>query len=359
MPVREADVTVLFQGPVVPGPEGTARHIRRTKQALPSARYVLSTWERSDCRDIDVDWIVLSEDPGGLPGIKRRDGLHELNNVNRQLRSTARGLAVVDTPYAIKVRSDCALEQPGILREFDRWCEGSPTDRILVSSIFTVDPHMFEQMPYHVSDWVQFGATSVLQRYWSAPFMEERDATHYERHPYAPHSTFMDRRFRCRLAVEQYVACRFAERLGYTIPRFHNDIEPAVLAGHRRFLVERTAIVNPWQIGLYFPKYAWAYHSAFQSLNCLLFEDWYQLCVEQGGMPSDVAPTERGMRSRRQRKRLARLLSRWMDRAGPLLIRPGCKRMVNRALSLLADRMKHEVEPRRGWLRNRSVISGR
>ena len=334
MPIKDADVTVVFQGPVVPGPEGTAHLIKRTRQALPSARYVLSTWEGSDCRHIDVDWIVLSEDPGGLPGIKRRDGPNELNNVNRQLRSTARGLVMVNTPYAIKIRSDCALDQGKILQEFDRWCAVSRADRILASSIFTVDPMMFEQMAYHVSDWVQFGETGALQTYWSAPLMDEKDATHYERVTYASHSTFMDRRFRCRLAVEQYVACRYAERLGYTVPRFHNDIRPEVLAGHRRFLAERMAIVDPWDIGLHFPKYAWAYRSAFQRLNCLLFQDWYQLCVEEGYRfgPNDFS---NNAGPRKQRKHVARVLGRWIDRAGPLLLRPQCKRLVNRFLSFL------------------------
>jgi hypothetical protein len=335
MPVKDGDVTVVFQGPVVPGPEGTARHVQRTRQAIPAARYVLSTWEGSDCRDIKVDQIVLSEDPGGLPGIKRRDGPRELNNVNRQLRSTLCGMEVVDTAYAVKIRSDCALEHAGILREFNRWCAAAPTDRILGSSLFTVDPMMFEQMPYHVSDWVQLAATPVLRNYWSAPFMNEEDATHYERAPYATHSTFMDRRFRCRLAVEQYVACRYAERFGYAVPRFHNDIRPEVLTGHRRFLAERIAIVDPWDIGLHFPKYAWAYRSAFQRLNCLLFEDWYQLSVDEGCLP-EANLSNPGREPRRQRKHLARQLSRWADQAGPLLIRPSCKRWVNRVLALLS-----------------------
>lgn len=335
MAVSESDVTIVFQGPVVAGPAGTACQIRRTRQALPAARYVFSTWAGSDCRGIEVDRLVLSDDPGGLPGIKRRDGLREFNNVNRQLRSTERGLAAADSPYAIKIRSDCALEHAGIVREFNRWStEGR--DRILVSSLFTVDPEMFEQMAYHVSDWVQMGATQSLRTYWSAPFMDERDATYYERAPYAGHSTFMDRRFRCRLAVEQYVACGYAERLGYPIPRFHNEVTPEILAGHRRFLAERTAIIDPWQIGLHFPKYEWAYRSAFQRLNCVLFEDWKQLLVQGGGMVSADTLDEANVRSRRRRKRVARALSQWADAAGPLLIRPGCKRIVNGLLSLLA-----------------------
>jgi len=338
--VSESNLTIVFQGPVVPGSDGTAGQILRTRLAFPRARFVLSTWEGSDCRGIGVDRIVLSEDPGGLPGIKRRDGANESNNVNRQLRSSARGLAAVETSHAVKIRTDCALEHAGILREFNRWSAAGPPSRLLACSIFTVDPQMFEQMTYHVSDWVQCGAASVLQDYWAAPLMTEEDATYYERVAHARHSTFMDRRFRCRLAVEQYVACRYAERLGYTIPAFHNDVRPEVMADHRRFLAEHTAIVDPWHIGLRFPKYAWAYRSAFQRLNCLLFEDWYQLYAEQGGVPSEHAPSERRTRSRRRRKRIARTLGRWVDRAGPLLIRPGCKQVVNRFLSLLAQGAK-------------------
>ena len=336
MSIKESDITVVFQGPIVPGPEGTVEHIRRTRQTLPHAQYILSTWDRSDCRGIDVDQIVLSDDPGGLPGIKRRDGAKEPNNINRQLRSAGRGLMAADTAYAIKIRTDCSLEHAGLLREIDRFRLTRSLPRIVASSIFTIDPMMFEQMPYHVSDWVQFGETSILRKYWSAPFMDQRDATHYERYPYASHSTFMDRRFRCRLAVEQYVACRYAEQLGYAVPRYHNDVRNEVMAGHRRFLAEGMVILDPWHMGLRFPKYAWAYRSGFQRLNCLLFLDWYRLYLEEGGVPVETRPSIQSFQSRRQRKRAARILSQWMDRAGPLLVRPGCKQMVNRLLSVLA-----------------------
>jgi WavE lipopolysaccharide synthesis len=71
MPIRESDITIVFQGPVLHGPDGTAEQIRRTQLAVPRARYVLSTWTGSPLVGIDVDDVVLSTDPGGLPGIKR------------------------------------------------------------------------------------------------------------------------------------------------------------------------------------------------------------------------------------------------------------------------------------------------
>ncbi len=334
MPVRESDITVVFQGPVVHGSGGTAEQIRRTQLVLPHAHYILSTWTGSELAGIDVDDVVLSVDPGGLSGIKRRDDANEPNNINRQLLSTKRGMDLARTEYAIKLRTDSFLEHTEFLRWFERVRAGEPA-RIVASSLFTIDPTMFEQMPYHVSDWFQFGETPVLQDYWSATFMNEGDATYYERHPYAEHSTFMDRRFRSRLAVEQYVASQYAARLGYKVPRYHNDLCDEVTTGHQRFLAEQFLILDPWQIGLRFPKYAWAYRSSFQRLNCLLFLDWYLLYLEQGGAPIETGAPLGSFRARKKRKQVARALSRWMDKAGPVLVRPSVKWIVNRLLAVL------------------------
>jgi hypothetical protein len=343
MPIEESNITVVFQGPVVQGSGGTAEQIRRTQLALPQAHYILSTWTGSDLAGIDVDDVVLSVDPGGLSGIKRRDRANEPNNINRQLLSTRRGMDLARTGYAIKLRTDCFLEHTEFLRWFERVRAGGPA-RIVASSLFTIDPAMFEQMSYHVSDWFQFGETPALRDYWSAEFMHEADATYYERHPYAEHSTFMDRRFRCRLAVEQYVASQYAARLGYEVPQYHNDLRDEIMAGHQRFLAERFLILDPWQIGLRFPKYAWAYRSSFQRLNCLLFLDWYRLYLEQGGAPIEAGAPLGSFRARRTRKHVARLLSRWMDKAGPILVQPSVKWVINRLLTVLElQKQKGEV----------------
>lgn len=335
MPIHSQDITVIFQGPVLQGPDGTADLIRRTQRVLPHSRYVVSTWNTSDVSALEVDRILMSGDPGGLPGIKRRDGADALNNVNRQIVSTRQGLREADTRYAIKIRTDCSLDDASFVRVYERFLEASGQPRIVASSLFTIDPSMFEQLPYHVSDWFQFGETAALQTYWSGPFMSEQDALFYEAHPHAPHSTFMDRRFRSRLAVEQFMAVHYAARCGYPIPSFHNDLRPEVVEGYRRCLAEQFLILDPWDLGLRFSKYDWAYRSSFQRLNCLLFMDWYQLYVERGGRPIAV-PQPNLVQARRRQKQVARLLGRWLDKAGPFLLRPGLKQIVNQLLAILA-----------------------
>jgi hypothetical protein len=335
MPIADSDITIVFQGPVVGGSQGTAECIRRTRHSLPRSRCVLSTWKRSPIDGLPIDRLVLSDDPGWLPGIKSRDGTGERNNVNRQILSTYQGLQEVETSYAIKIRTDCALTQAAFLPTVHRMQPIGLDDRILTSSLFTIDPLMFEQMPYHLSDWFQFGSTSALQRYWSAPFMSNSDARFYDDHPHAAHSTFMDRRFRSRLAVEQHLATHYAAQLGYPTPRYHNDISPEVMGGHRRFLGRHWLIMDPWDLGLEFPKYAWAYRSSFQRLNCLLFLDWYDLYRSEGGAPV-ASLSSRVVTKRRKHKQVARLMGRWMDKAGPLLLCPGFKQVANGLLAMLA-----------------------
>ena len=335
MPVTDQDITVVLQGPVLPGPAGTAECLRRTRQVLPRSRYVLSTWRDSPVSSLDVDHVVVSEDPGGLPGIKRRDGAATPNNVNRQILSTRQGLREAETRYAIKLRTDCSLDHASFLALYARVQEAGNRPRIVASSLFTLDPSMFEQLSYHVSDWFQFGDTEALLTYWSGPFMSLQDATYYERHPHAPHATFMDRRFRSRLAVEQFMAVHYASACGYPVPSYHNDVRTEVVDGYRRCLAEQFIIVDPWDLGLRFTKYEWAYRSSFQRLNCLLFSDWYDLYLKYGGTPIG-AEASAGFRRRRRQKQVARRLGKWFDKAGPLLLRPGLKPLVNQLLTLLA-----------------------
>jgi hypothetical protein len=335
MPIQSQDITVVFQGPVLAGAHGTADLIRRTQRVLPHSRYVVSTWNTCDTSGLGIDRIILSRDPGGLPGIKRRDGADALNNVNRQIVSTREGLRAAETHYAIKIRTDCSLDDASFAGLYERIVQVGGRPRIVASSLFTIDPSMFEQLPYHVSDWFQFGETAALQAYWSGPLMSEQDALFYETHPHAPHSTFMDRRFRSRLAVEQFMAVHYAAQCGYAVPSFHNDLRPEVVEGYRRCLAEQFVIVDPWDLGLRFPKYDWAYRSSFQRLNCFLSLDWYQLYVEHGGQPLGLHQPA-VLRARRRQKHVARLLGQWLDGAGPFLLRPGFKQIVNRLLAILA-----------------------
>jgi hypothetical protein len=335
--IKSSDITVVFQGSVSAharedGPT-IAKYVKRTRRALPNARYLLSTWNGSELpRDLEIDDVVYSEDPGALPSIKARGG--EPNNVNRQIVTAAAGLGKVSTSHALKLRTDSYLRHAGF---FDRYLKYAPCmapDAVLFGKLFTVDPLVFEQLPFHMSDWFQFGPTEALRDYWSAPQMTLAEATHYETAPHGSHSTFLDRQFRCRLAVEQHVCAHYAARRGYPVPRFHNDVSPAVLESFAAFLQERVIVVDPAQSGFWLPKHEWAVQSRFQSFNCIGHADWYYGMSRRHKAFSDVRFVREGRARRRTKSRL-HALAKLSTPFGRLLYTRPAKILVNRILRYL------------------------
>lgn len=344
-PIRTSDITLVFQGAVkayvTREGDDFAAHIRRTRKVLPGSRIVVSTWAGAELPPgLPIDAVVQSPDPGALAPLKLDE--YKANNVNRQLVTTRAGLAAVTTPYAVKLRTDSFLEHAGFLDHFQeqRVLDGG-RERLLASSFFTLDPALFERLPYHLSDWFQFGPTPLLQAYWAAPPMDGKDARQYERQPHAPGSTLFERRFRARWAVEQQLCMPFAQARGYACPRYLNDVSAQVMADYRRFLGHEVMLLDPWQIGLRFDKYGWVGASAFQRLNNLMHLDWL-LLADPALAGREGAPALRRLIARRQRhKRLAQLAFRHSAALHPLLFDPQrphhpLRRLAARAIRRLA-----------------------
>lgn len=309
--MKTADITLVFQGAFKPyitrEREDFARNIKLTRKVLPGARVILSTWAGTEVPPgMELDALVESEDPGSLPPLKL-DNPHA-NNINRQLVSTRAGLAAVGTPYAVKLRTDCFLEHAGFLDYYrEQLLLDGGHERLLACSFFTLDPSMFERLPFHLSDWFQFGPTALLQDYWSAPPMSAKDARLHETQRHAAGSTVFERKFRARFAVEQYLCMHFAHARGYACPRFLNDTADTVLADFQRFLAQDVMLLDPWQIGLRFVKYDWVGASSFQRLNNLMHLDWLALANPQLAGVADPAPLRQLIERRRRQKALARL----------------------------------------------------
>jgi hypothetical protein len=326
--MKTSDITLVFQGVFKPWVtrerEDFMRNIALTRKVLPGARIILSTWEGVELpRGLRVDAVVESPDPGGLAPLKLDD--RKPNNINRQLVTTQAGLAAVTTPYAAKLRTDCFLEHAGFLDYYleQRALDGG-RERLLASSFFTLDPTLFERLPYHISDWFHFGPTELVRAYWSAAPMSVDDAQHHETHPHAPGSSVFERRFRTRWAVEQHICMAFAGSLGYACPRFLNDVSDAVLRDYRRFLGHDIMLLDPWHIGLRFDKYGWVGSSTFQRMNNLMFLDWVALVDKAAQLcgPGGPAELQRLIRERQRQKALARLAFRHTSALHAMLFDP-------------------------------------
>ena len=310
--MKTSDITVVFQGafkPYIPR-DGLpfAEILKRTRNSLPGARILLSAWEDSDVPEgMGVDDVVLSKDPGALAPLKLTD--NKVNNVNRQIVSTRAGMKAVRTRYAVKLRTDCFLEHAGFIDYFQTQLKRDAyRKRIVSSAFFTLDTTVFERIPYHVSDWFQFAEADVLRAYWSAPLMTPQAGRYYEAHEHAPSSNIFERRFRAEYAVEQHIAMHYARQLGYVCPTYLNDISPPVLRDYERFLARETLIIDPWQIGLVFPKYQWIGGSTLQRINNIMHLDWLALARQPSFDEVEPDVFARMMSERRRLKRVAQKL---------------------------------------------------
>ena len=342
--MRNTDITLVFQGAFKPyttrAGDAFIQNIRTTRRMLPGATIILSTWDGTELpAGLAVDHVVLSQDPGGLAPLKLDDD--KGNNVNRQLLSTQAGLAAVTTPYAAKIRTDCWLSHAGFL-EFhaEQTARDKGRERLLACSFFTLDPTVFERIPFHLSDWFHFGKTELLQAYWSAPSFSAPASRFYESTRHAPGSTFFERKFRAKFAAEQHVCRHFAAQLGYATPQFLNDDSPEVMRDYRRFLANDVMILDPWQIGIEFKKYHWVASSLFQRMNNLMHLDWMHIAGQDRSADGDPVALKALIAKRQRKKALTRSAFQHTQALHPFLFDPRrggarVRRVANRVLRFL------------------------
>lgn len=307
--IPNSQVTVVLQGDLRPG---TRLAIDSVREALPGARLVLSTFAGATTGEVAglVDAVIASRDPGALPPATFV-AAGPANNINRQIVSTRAGLSAVQTPYALKMRTDCLLR----CRSFIDLYEGigrldQAGNRIVASSFFTRHPRGIAAYQFHLSDWFLFAKTTTLQTYWSRPLVSLEEATWFEHSPHRWGSTAIARRFRARYTQEQFLATAYARTRGYLVPDFLDDRQFAATE-YERFLAHECIVASPEELGFELPKYARQSQTLYQSFDCVIHSDWESMFYRQvlrGSRRSSLAgPARRQARRETIRKVLASL----------------------------------------------------
>ncbi|VTU00947.1 WavE lipopolysaccharide synthesis OS=Flavobacterium johnsoniae (strain ATCC 17061 / DSM 2064 / UW101) GN=Fjoh_0346 PE=4 SV=1: WavE [Gemmataceae bacterium] len=159
-------------------PVVTASVLDSVRQHLPGSEVILSTWKGSDCTGLAPDVIAENDDPGPIPTPGKT------NNVNRQIVSTRRGLALATRRYAMKLRSDTPLVGSQALEWYSRSlvCPRPKEprvfrERILTCRHFTRNP---ERSPwlFHPSDIFMLGLHEDLNRLWNVRLVTGDRALH-------------------------------------------------------------------------------------------------------------------------------------------------------------------------------------
>lgn len=271
--ITSDQVSVVLQGDIR---YDTLEAIASVRHHLPNATLILSTFPDHRVEQVAslVDRLVVSEDPGPLPPATGCASGPE-NNINRQIRSAQAGLALVCTPYALKLRSDAIIKSRGFLRLFSAFEASEPgSERLVVNSYFTRHPRGISCYLFHVSDWMVFGPTKKVVDYWNVPLMTREDATWFDQYKHIPDSTLVAKRFRARYAPEQYVTVAYAAKRGYRVPQFLNDSSNKLIESYERFLAKELIVEGPKCLGIELKKYDHVAESLYLRIDCLSHRDW-------------------------------------------------------------------------------------
>lgn len=276
--INFSDISVVMQGNIRPETEDAIRSVR---EVLPGATLILSTFEADvtsgKTEGLNVDSLVVSPDPGGLPSYTRSK-VAGPNNLNRQIVSTQAGMKRVSTPFVLKLRTDCLLTTDAFIDVFEAAYRADPErSRMVAGGFFTRHPCGISGYTFHVSDWFTFGQTGQVKDLWSAPLMSVKDATWFDSRPHEILSTPSARRFRGRFTPEQHICVAYAKRHGYVVPEYFNQRTPEIVEDAKRFIGSEFVIDTPANLGISLPKYAHIARSRYQNIDCVLYHDWREL----------------------------------------------------------------------------------
>lgn len=272
-------ISVVIQGPIY-SQYNIEDHVITMRKILPESEFILS----SDTIYIDknslFDHIIYNKDINTLPPLKFNQ--QSKNNINKQIYSSLLGIKKSSRPLILKIRTDqflsdvIFLEIWNHLKELDRKILVGK-GRILTTSLYTLNPNSYERMAYHISDMLLFGYKEDIERFFSCPKYEYEDAIWYEYNKHALHSNKIEKTFRSRFAVEQWLTLNYIFKNKNFPIKYHNDISKKIINQFENFLVDTFIIVHPRDICLSMPKFTRDYNSFTANLTCYSTNDYKKL----------------------------------------------------------------------------------
>jgi hypothetical protein len=186
--IANSDITFCIQGQISINEQGfnhTDALIESIKRHFPGSPIILATWntgKQLDLKSQNLIHIVKLEDPGsGL----RVFGSSQLNNINRQIRSSRAGLEAAGTEYAVKIRSDMIFTSSRLRRVMQHLSNTPSSDKsffrkyVLVLDRLTINPFGPLAIPMHPGDHVQAGLLADVRKYWSVEEISPSDENYF------------------------------------------------------------------------------------------------------------------------------------------------------------------------------------
>lgn len=274
MKINSKDISVVVQGLV--SKEFTPRVLKSIRKYLPKAEIILSTWEGTDCSDLDYDQLILNKDP--------HTSLLNSNipiNLNRQITSTLSGVKQARRKFILKTRTDIELKSDSFLNYFDKYNSYDNAYKFFKSRILMCEKYVryAKCVCFHISDWVQFGYKDDLLELWDIPLANEKEiANYFGQHTLvSEHIWHIFKDFRHQYCAEQYIWIEFLKKyMSFNFRHMFDSTDENVKLTEETFL-NNILPLSEEQFGIKFLKY--------DTVNdyCYTYNDWGELYVKKFG----------------------------------------------------------------------------
>ncbi|TDK36606.1 hypothetical protein E2F50_06665 [Rhizobium deserti] len=297
------ELTILVHGPVTAGNlEEVLKSIEMWREAYPGAylhfaasmierdvsAIEMQFWQQQHVSELEkrrklvidqvsqaVDHFSVADYQAPIAPLKFDD---KVNNTNKMIATVKVGLENVSTKFCLRIRSDMMVANILACEEDYKFLAQQAVvpdlfnQQVVVAPFFTLNPFLLERLPYHFSDWLNFGQTADIRKLWDVSPVSEIDARHYQMYPHASHSNVLEREFRSRFTPEQHLVSRIASHNGYKKLDHHNEagMEIETLEVLRRNFI----VLDHQRTGMTNPKYDRVKSMVQTRFQCLTNRDW-------------------------------------------------------------------------------------
>lgn len=225
--IGSEDISIIIQGSF--DFNITAKTIYSARFLFPKSQIILSTWDNNEIKNEycikKIDAIIQSKEPEAfnflINGIK-------LNNINRLILSSKKGLELAERKYTLRLRSDLEVKNKKFLYYFNKFNKTNEfnifNSKVICSSFFTL---LYEVLntrmcftPFHVSDWWHFGYTEDVRKIFDCDLVDCKTFSQFFDKNY---SLYLNNKT-IKMSPEQYILSELVKKY-FSFVKFDNKFD--------------------------------------------------------------------------------------------------------------------------------------
>lgn len=215
-------------------------------------------------------------------------------HANHMIESARNGLALASREFVLRTRNDLLFKDRSIVEEYIKLSEnyyrkGKYTvfsSPVMISSLYTLNPFAGGRLPFHYSDWFNFGKLVDIRPIWDVPLVTLDFMTYYSTNYYMPGSKEKERNFNSRTAIEQYVYFSFfSKKFNKFRLDYHND-DHSIMESIQ-VLLDNFVISDIYYLNVYYPKYLNGFNSYGDNNTRIMQRAWEYLSTHRNVNPAE------------------------------------------------------------------------